>query len=164
MGSGVADQMTNPYLSKVYVKSSCFFGDILRVGLHDECLRRLGEHEFEWGAARNFVDLSVVRELAYARLQVPIIGVFFYILAEPGKAGAVVPLDLSISLRVANCREHVLDPHESIDKLEKSRGELLAIIGQEHARRAVGHKTMGDERFCHTLGRDSLERNRTDEF
>lgn len=62
------------------------------------------------------------------------------------------------------CREHVFDPQDLSDVMKKSRGELLAIIRQEHERRAMSHNQRCGERFYYTFGRDSPKRNQTDEF
>lgn len=43
--------------------------------LHDDCLRRLGEHWFPWTTARDPVDLSLVAESGNVSIKVPIPGV-----------------------------------------------------------------------------------------
>lgn len=57
--------------------------------------------------------LSVVPEDGYVCLQIPIFGMLFKIVAEPGDQGTFETLDLTNGLRVVRGCERVLDPQKS---------------------------------------------------
>lgn len=92
----------------------------------------MGENWFKWDTVHGPVDLTVVPEREYVRIQVLIFEVLLNIVAKFGDISVNVPLGSVTGLRMICCREHVLNPKNRADVLKYLRYQLLAIFRQEY--------------------------------